>query len=111
MKKAENVTHTVWSMEKSKSDLDPSVGLMKEDRKSMIRFALDFEIKDIRSYSGYKGDLLIEITTFSPLVVERLKMHAISLGMETVVKHNVDMGLFQLYCITPDDIYRLIEPE
>lgn len=101
--------HTVWEINKTKADLEPSRGLMSDDRKDMIRYAMQYDIKDIRTYSGYKGDLLIEITLFDAGTLERLKIHAISLGMETAVKSNMDLGVFELYCITPDNIYQLMD--
>lgn len=74
----------------------------------MIRFALDFPIRDIRTYSGYKGDLLVEITTGNDDILPKLKAHAESLGMELVIKERYDTRIHEVYCIMPDEnIYRL----
>jgi hypothetical protein len=93
---------------KAASLLEASHVEMSDVRKSMIRYALDFPIRDIRTYSGYKGDLLVEITTGDDEILPKLKAQAESLGMETVVKENYDTRIHQIYCIVPDeDIYSL----
>ena len=88
---------------KAASMLEPSHEAMSDVRKSMIRFALDFPIRDIRTYSGYKGDLIVEITTGNDEILSKLKEHADSLGMETVVKERYDTRIHEVYCITPDE--------
>ena len=91
---------------KSASALEPSHEAMSDVRKQMIRFALDFPIRDIRTYAGYKGDLLVEITTGEDEILPKLKAHAESLGMEAVVKERYDTRIHEIYCIVPDeDVY------
>jgi hypothetical protein len=93
----------VWEYGKSTSLLEPSKADMHETRKAMIRFALDHNIRDIRTYSGYKGDLLIEITTTDLALLPVLKEHAESLGMQTAVKKKFDLQIHEIYCIMPDE--------
>ena len=91
---------------KAASMLEASHEEMSDVRKQMIRFALDFPIRDIRTYSGYKGDLLVEITTGDDEILPKLKAQAEKLGMETVVKERYDTRIHEIYCIIPDeDIY------
>lgn len=93
---------------KSASALEASHEELSEVRKQMIHFALDFPIRDIRTYAGYKGDLLVEITTGEDEILPKLKAHAESLGMETVVKERYDTRIHEIYCIVPDeDVYGL----
>ncbi|UFS62644.1 hypothetical protein LOH54_00585 [Sulfurimonas sp. HSL-3221] len=93
---------------KSASTLEASHEELSDVRKQMIRFALEFPIRDIRTYSGYKGDLLVEITTGNDDILSELKAHAESLGMEVVVKERYDTRIHEVYCIVPDEnIYRL----
>ncbi|MHC3993369.1 hypothetical protein ACXWTF_00915 [Thiomicrolovo sp. ZZH C-3] len=93
---------------KSASQLEASHEELSDVRKQMIRFALEFPIRDIRTYSGYKGDLLVEITTGNDDILPELKAHAESLGMEVVVKERYDTRIHEVYCIVPDEnIYRL----
>ncbi|WP_345988670.1 hypothetical protein WCX18_00570 [Sulfurimonas sp. HSL1-2] len=93
---------------KSASTLEASHEELSDVRKQMIRFALDFPIRDIRTYSGYKGDLLVEITTGNDDILPKLKAHAESLGMEVVIKERYDTRIHEVYCIVPDEnIYRL----
>jgi hypothetical protein len=99
---------SVWEYGKSSSFLEPSKEDMHETRKAMIRFALDYNIRDIRTYSGYKGDLLIEITTTDLALLPILKKHAQSLGMQTVIKEKLDIRIHEIYCIMPnEDLYEL----
>jgi hypothetical protein len=101
--------HGVWEYGRTPSSLETSHDDMSDTRKAMIRFALDqHPIRDIRTYSGYKGDLLVEITTSEHALLQILKQHAESLGMHTVVKENRNVGIHEIYCITPDeDIYQI----
>lgn len=93
---------------KTASALEASHEALSDVRKQMIRFALDFPIRDIRTYSGYKGDLLVEITTGDDGILSQLKAHAESLGMEAVVKERYDTRIHEVYCIVPDEsIYGL----
>jgi len=93
------------------SALEPSHDVMSDERKAIIRFALDYEIRDIRTYAGYRGDLLVEITSAQLAVIGRIEREAKRLGMDTVVKERPDVGIHELYCITPDEeVYGLKEP-
>lgn len=106
----QNIDHTPtsWDKESSISTLHSSDLDLCGVRKDMIRFALEHPIRDIRTYSGYKGDLLVEITTVDPSIVTILKAQAESLGMQTVVKNMNAIGIYEIYCITPDPhIYEL----
>lgn len=106
----QNIDHTPtsWDKESSISTLHSSDLDLCGVRKDMIRFALEHPIRDIRTYSGYKGDLLVEITTVDPSIVTILKAQAESLGMQTVVKNKNAIGIYEVYCITPDPhIYEL----
>ena len=102
---------SVWDYGKSASLLDASKSDMDVARKNMIRFALQHNIRDIRTYSGYKGDLLLEITTLEDGLLPVLKAHAESLGMGTVIKEQLSTQIHELYCITAnEEIYALKDP-
>ncbi len=106
----QNIDHTPtsWDRESNISALHSSDLDLCGVRRDMIRFAMDYPIRDIRTYSGYKGDLLVEITTIDFSIIETLKAKAESLGMQTVVKKKNAIGLYELYFITPDpNIYEL----
>ncbi len=110
--KDEKIDHTpsAWDTGRNVSALETSESDLSDVRKDMIRFALDYPIHDVRTYAGYKGDLIVEITALSLLLIDTLKEHAHSLGMETAVKEKRDLGVHELYCITPDTtIYGLKE--
>jgi len=97
----------VWTHGKSISRLPSSDNNMNDERKEIIRQALEFEIVDIRSYTGYKGDLLVEITTVDPDVAQSLKKIAESLGMETVIQKDI-LTIYKIFCITPSsNVYDL----
>ena len=100
---------TVWEYGRTPSSLEVSHQDMDETRKSMIRFALEqHPIRDIRTYAGYKGDLLVEITTPDRALLPQLKEHAESLGMQVVIKERLDLNIHEVYCIVPDeDIYAI----
>ena len=98
---------TIWQHGKSIVDLPSSSENMCQTRKDIIKFALGLEIKDIRTYSGYKGDLLVEITATDIKVLQKIKGWAENLGMGTVIKENPMTMIHQLFCITPDDVYEL----
>lgn len=99
----------VWQYGKKASDFKPSNENMSQVRKEMITRALHFDIRDVRTYAGYKGDLLIQITATDMLVLDALQKQAGVLKMQTLIKPNLDTMLHELYCIVPDDVYRLKE--
>jgi len=104
----EHDSNTVWQYGKSPSLREASTSDMHESRKAMIRFALDHNIRDIRTYEGYKGDLLLEITTTHLDLLPILKAQAESLGMQTVIKERHDIQIHEIYCIMPDEnVYQL----
>lgn len=106
-----NPDHTPWTNERSVSSLDTSESDLSDIRKQMIKFALEHPIRDIRTYSGYKGDLMVEITASKLGTIDILKSYAESIGMETVIKEKHTMRVHEIYCITPDpQIYKLKEP-
>ena len=90
----------IWSNGKSISQLESSEGSMEDERKEIIRRALEFDIIDIRTYGGYKGDLLVEITTTNPSVAKSIENIAKILGIETVTQQDV-LSVFRIFCITP----------
>lgn len=104
---------SLWEYGHPPSSFEASASDMDESRKKMILFALGQQhIRDIRTYAGYKGDLLLEITTSDYDLLPLLKEHAESLGMETVIKERFDLRIHEIYCIVPDeDIYTIKLPE
>ena len=103
---------SVWQYGKDIGHLPSSENSMSQVRKDIIKFALGFDIKDIRTYAGYKGDLLVEIMATDPKVIQTIKDWAENLGMETAVKENRMTMVYELFCITPDEeVYDLIPPE
>lgn len=103
-----NSSDYIWEPNRtSASKLPTSEHVMDEKRKEMIRKGLEFEIVDVRSYAGYKGDMLIAFITLKEDTMQSLKNIAESLGMEVVVKRDPLLH-YQIYCITPGDhIYDL----
>lgn len=108
MEKEKDSHDFVWEELRENVSSRPTSELeMDNKRKELIRKAIDFDIIDVRSYAGYRGDLLVEFTTLSQKTVLSLKRLAESMGMEVVVKQNAVM-LFEVYCISlVEDIYKL----
>ncbi len=81
---------------------------MQLEQKKIIQYALQFDINNIHTYSGYKGGLVLKITTSKADVVNTIESYALTLPvLEVVVKHNQLME-FEIYCITEDEnIYGL----
>ncbi len=99
----------LWTERKAASSLTSSEHDMSDQRKEIIRQALKFNIVDIRSYTGYKGDLLVEITTMEPDVITSLKKAAEALEFETVIQKDI-ISLYKIFCISPSfNIYDLKE--
>lgn len=99
----------IWEPNRtSASKLPTSEHTMDENRREMIRRAIEFDIIDVRSYAGYKGDMLVEFTTLEAETVKSLKKIAEELGLEVAVRRDPLM-IYQVYCISPgnDEIYDL----
>ena len=97
----------VWTHGKAVSHLTSSDNSMSDQRKKMIKHALEYDIIDVRSYRGYKGDLLIEITTMDDDAVKALKKIAEIVGFEVEIHQNV-LSIYEIYCICPSEsVYEL----
>lgn len=83
--------------------------IMQEERKKIIRYALNFNILDVATYSGYKGDLIVKITTKERDSAIAIRKFALDLDIkEVVIKQNMDMRSFEIFCVTPDvEVYHL----
>ncbi|MDX1296154.1 MAG: hypothetical protein R3302_07795 [Sulfurimonadaceae bacterium] len=79
--------------------------MLQQVRKDIIKYALNFDILNVNTYSGYKGDLLVKITTLESddYIVDSIRDKAKELGMEVVIKDNKAHLLYEIYCIIPDD--------
>lgn len=82
---------------------------MQAERKEMIRYALDLDIDDINTYSGYRGDLIVKFTTKDMHTVVAIRKYAMTLDLkEVVVKQNPHLLEYEIYCVTPDaEVYHL----
>ncbi len=77
---------------------------MQEKRKQIIRDALQYDIEDVNTYSGYKGDLIVKVTTKHEDVMKKIREYALSLGiLEVAVKHNPNIVVYEVYCVTKDE--------
>lgn len=82
---------------------------MQSERKQIIQYALDFDIDDINTYAGYKGDLIVKITTRDIHAVASIRHFADELNLkEVVVKQNPHIDEYEIFCVTPDkEVYHL----
>lgn len=77
---------------------------MQEERKNIIRFSLDYNIIDIHTYPGYKGDLVVRITVKEKEAMFAIRKYALSIGIKgVVIKENKDVVQYEIYCITEDE--------
>ncbi len=77
-------------------------------RRRIIKFALQLDIYDIHTYSGYKGGLILKITTRNAKTVDAIEEFAKPMPEieEVAVKTNV-LNQFEIYCVVKDDVYDL----
>ncbi|MDP3302373.1 MAG: hypothetical protein Q8S36_10455 [Sulfuricurvum sp.] len=77
---------------------------MQEERKNIIRYALDYNIIDVHTYPGYKGDLVVRITVKEKDAMLAIRKQALFLGIkEVVIKENKDVVQYEIYCISEDE--------
>lgn len=77
---------------------------MQEERKKIIRYALDHDIIDVHTYNGYKGDLVVRITVKDKDAMLAIRKYALASGIkEVVIKENKDVIQYEIYCITEDE--------
>lgn len=75
---------------------------MQDQRRKILQYALNLDITDVHTYSGYRGDLMVKIITNDESVMNAIQEYALSLEIkEVVVKHGVD---YVLYCVTTEDV-------
>lgn len=76
---------------------------MQSSRKKIIEDALKYEIEDISTYGGYKGDLIVKITTKEKESMMAIRKFALNLGvLDVVLKHDPNTLLYEIYCVTED---------
>jgi hypothetical protein len=76
---------------------------MQSERKKIIGFALDYEIEDINTYAGYKGDLVVKIVSKDIDTIAEIQRFASGLDvLDVVVKHNPHLMIYELFCVTED---------
>lgn len=82
---------------------------MQAERKQIIQYALDFDIDDINTYAGYKGDLIVKITTSDIHAVAAIRQFVDELNLkDVVVKQNPNIDEYEIFCVTPDkEVYHL----
>ena len=99
----------VWVHGKPVANLPSSDFSMSDERKAYIRKVLAYDIIDIRTYAGYKGDLIIQVTTMDPATVPALKSLALDMGFETAATKDA-LSVYKIYAIShPDTAYTLKE--
>jgi hypothetical protein len=77
---------------------------MQDVQTRIIRYALDFNIESVHTYSGYKGDLIVKICTKEKDAVLAIRKFALSEGVkEVVIKQNPDTVQFEIFCVTADE--------
>ena len=103
------IEENVWVHGKPVANLPSSEFSMSDERKAYIRKILEYDIIDIRTYVGYKGDLIIQVTTMDPVTVHALKDLALEMGFETAATKDL-LSVFKVYVIAPaDNTYALKE--
>ncbi|MFY9142848.1 hypothetical protein [Sulfuricurvum sp.] len=82
---------------------------MQSERKLIIQYALKYEVEDINTYSGYKGDLIVKITTKDIKTAAEIQKFARTLNiLEVVIKQNMNLVMYEVYCVTEDkNVYHL----
>jgi hypothetical protein len=76
---------------------------MQAERKQIIRFALDYDIEEINTYAGYKGDLIVKIVSKDIDAIAEIQKYANALNLlDVVVKHNPHLLDYELFCVTKD---------
>ncbi|MDO9055083.1 MAG: hypothetical protein Q7U69_00910 [Sulfuricurvum sp.] len=76
---------------------------MQGTRKKIIRFALDYDIEDINTYAGYKGDLVVKIVSKDIDTIAEIQRYANESDiLDVVVKHNPHLMIYELFCVTED---------
>lgn len=77
---------------------------MQAERKKILLYALDYDIKDVQTYAGYKGDLVLKITTNDKNAMLAIRKFALDLGiLEVVVKHIPPHTEYEIYCVTQEE--------
>lgn len=84
---------------------------MQGERKKIIQYALNYEIEDVNTYAGYKGDLVVKIVSKNLEAIAEIQQYAHALAfLDVVVKHNPHLLIYELFCVTKDkEIYHVKE--
>lgn len=74
------------------------IGRVGTIQKDMIALVLVYDIIDVRTYKGDKGDLLLEVSTLSNNDALEIECDAKSLGFEVVILQDA-IAVYKVYCI------------
>jgi hypothetical protein len=82
---------------------------MQIERKKIILFALNYDVDDINTYAGYKGDLVLKIVSKDVDAIAEIQKFANTLNiLEVVIKHNPHLLVYEIFCVTKDkDVYEI----
>ena len=76
---------------------------MKQKHRDIIRTFIDDDIRELCVYSGYKGGIVLKISTISVDFVNRLQDYCMSIDVECNVKHNRNLAAYDVFCVVDDD--------
>lgn len=82
---------------------------MNGERKKILQYALNYEIEDVNTYAGYKGDLVVKIVSKNIDAIAEIQKYANTLDfLDVVVKHNPHLLNYELFCVTEDkEVYHV----
>jgi hypothetical protein len=82
---------------------------MQIERRKIIQFAMNYDIDDINTYAGYKGDLILKIVSKDIDAIAEIQKFANTLNiLDGVVKHNPNLLHYEVFCVTKDkDTYEI----
>lgn len=86
---------------------------MQAERKKIIQFALNYDIEEINTYAGYRGDLILKIVSKDIEAIAEIQKYANSLDiLDVVVKNNPNLMIYEIFCVTKDkEVYHLKDPK
>jgi len=78
--------------------------MYNSDMKPLIKYAIELDISNIRTFEGYLGGSMISFTTDSQLVVSQIKKFCHRLEIDTNVKRK--NGSFEIFCAFGKDRFK-----
>jgi len=81
---------------------------MKKEARDLIKAVIDLDINEISLFTGYRGDLMLRVTSVNSEVIKAIHRICTQRSITAEIKYNNSRYAHEIYCsFEQEDIYRI----